>query len=524
MKKLPIGIQTFSEIRTGDYVYIDKTKIALNLIDNGKYYFLSRPRRFGKSLFINTLKNIFESNKALFKGLYIYDKYDWEKSYPVINISFTGGVIKNRAYLNEKIDNQLQLAADKFGIEFQFDNISDKFYELVLGVYKKFNQRAVILIDEYDKPILDNITNPEAAVEMREGLKNLYSVIKDCDEYLKFVFLTGVSKFSKVSIFSGLNNFKDITTDERYAVICGYTQSDLEREFKKHLADCNLDEIKKWYNGYSWLGENVYNPFDILLFLDSPAKDFKNYWFETGTPAFLINLLQTEKYYIPGIENIRASDEILGSFDIEKILIETLLFQAGYLTIDKKRKIGVKLEYILKYPNLEVKHSLTDYMLTQLSDDAITKQKIQGNLYDALKKNDIEKMKFIFHSFFASIPHDWYRKNNIANYEGYYASIFYSYFASLGLDVTPEDTTNHGKIDMTLKFEGVIYIFEFKVTELVKDKNSALQQIKAKKYYEKYSDNKVTYMIGIEFSKEERNITAYEWEKVEVKKKIVGKK
>ena len=201
----------------------------------------------------------------------------------MINISFAGGVIQDRQGLDEKIDNRLQLVADKFGSQFQFNNISDKFYELVLGIYKKFNKKAVILIDEYDKPILDNITDTEAAVEMREGLKNLYSVIKDCDEYLKFVFLTGVSKFSKVSVFSGLNNLQDITIDERYAVICGYTQSDLEREFKEHLVNCDLDEIRRWYNGYSWLGERVYNPFDILLFLDSPSKTFKNYWFETNT-------------------------------------------------------------------------------------------------------------------------------------------------------------------------------------------------------------------------------------------------
>ncbi len=513
MKKLPIGIQTFGEIRTENYVYIDKTEIALNLIDNGKYYFLSRPRRFGKSLFIDTLKKIFEGKKALFKGLHIYDKYDWEQSYPVIHISFASGVMANREKLDITIKAILNNNAALFAIKFDYNEISLQFQELIKKVSDKYKQKVAILIDEYDKPILDNITDTETAVEMREGLKNFYSVIKDCDEYLKFVFLTGVSKFSKVSIFSGLNNIDDITVDSKYATICGYTQADLEREFKTYLTDCDLDEIKKWYNGYSWLGEKVYNPFDILLFF-AKDKEFRNYWFETGTPTFLINLLQNQKYYIPGIEGVRASDEILGSFDIEKIQIETLLFQAGYLTIDKKRKIGVKLEYILKYPNLEVKHSLTDYVLTQLSQDAITKQTIQGNLYDVLLKNDIKKMKGIFHSFFASIPHDWYRKNNIADYEGYYASIFYSYFASLGLDVTPEDTTNKGKIDMTLKFEGVIYIFEFKVTELVKDTNSALQQIKDKKYYEKYSDYKAIYLVGIEFSKEDKNITAYEWEKM----------
>ncbi len=514
MKKLPIGIQTFSKIRSGDFIYVDKTDIALKLIQNGEYYFLSRPRRFGKSLFIDTLKNIFKGNKALFKGLYIYDKYDWEQSYPVINISFTGGVIQDRPSLDEKINNQLWLAADEFGIEFQFSNISDKFYELVLKIYKKFNKKAVILIDEYDKPILDNITDTEVAVEMREGLKNLYSVIKDCDEYLKFVFLTGVSKFSKVSIFSGLNNLQDITTDERYGVICGYTQDDLEREFHEYLADCDLDEIKKWYNGYAWLGERVYNPFDILLFLDSPSKMFKNYWFETGTPSFLIKLLRNNRYFIPEIEQIEAGEELIGSFDIENIKAETLLFQAGYLTIRETMQLGAEIIHTLKYPNLEVKKALTDYILTELVYDIAKKNKNKISIYRALQKGEPDNFKDIFIALFASIPHDWYRKNSIANYEGYYASIFYSYFASLGLDVIPEDTTNHGKIDMTLKFEGVIYIFEFKVTELVKDNNSALQQIKDRKYYQKYSDVKDIYQIGIEFSKEERNITAYEWEKV----------
>ncbi len=455
MKKLPIGIQTFSEIITGDYVYIDKTEIALNLIDNGKYYFLSRPRRFGKSLFLDTLKNIFQGNKELFKGLYVYDKYDWAQSYPVVNISFTGGVIRDRPYLDEKINNQLQLVADQFGIEFRFNNISDKLYELVLGIYKKFNQNAVILIDEYDKPILDNITDPEIALEMREGLKNLYSVIKDCDEYLKFVFLTGVSKFSKVSIFSGLNNLKDITTDERYAVICGYTQNDLEREFKEYLVNCDLDEIQRWYNGYSWLGERVYNPFDILLFLDSPSKMYKNYWFETGTPSFLIKLLRENRYYIPDIEMIEAGEELIGAFDVENIKAETLLFQAGYLTIRETMQLGAEIIYMLKYPNLEVKKALTDYILTDLVCDIVQKNRNKISIYRALQKGAPDSFKEIFIALFASIPHDWYRKNSIADYEGYYASVFYSYFTSLGLDIIPEDTTNHGKIDMTLKFKAL---------------------------------------------------------------------
>jgi len=513
MKKLPIGIQTFSEIRTDNYVYVDKTAIALNLIQNGKYYFLSRPRRFGKSLFLDTLNNIFKGNQGLFKGLYIDDKYDWDQSFPVINISFAGGVMTSREQLDITIKAILENNFEKFDVTCKHSEISLQFQELIKNIHDKYKQRVVILVDEYDKPILDNITNTEIAVEMREGLKNLYSVIKDCDEYLKFVFLTGVSKFSKVSIFSGLNNLDDITVDSRYATICGYTQKDLEIRFTEHLVDCDINEIKKWYNGYSWLGEKVYNPFDILLFF-AKGKEYRNYWFETGTPTFLINLLQTRNYYIPAIENIRVSERMLGSFNIEDIDPEALLFQSGYLTIVNKRKVGARLEYVLSYPNLEVKYSLTDHMLSALSKATHVQGNIQSDLDDVLQNNDLDKLKNIIYSFFASIPNDWYRKNSMSDYEGYYASIFYSYFASLGLDVIPEDATNHGKIDMTLKFKGIIYIFEFKVVELVKDKNSALQQIKDKKYYQKYSDYKDIYLIGIEFSKKDRNITGYEWEKL----------
>jgi len=513
MKKLPIGIETFKEIRTDNFIYVDKTKTALDLIENGKYYFLSRPRRFGKSLFLDTLKNIFMAREELFHGLYIQDKYNWKNAYPVISISFAGGVIESRSFLDEKIINQIDAIASDFDVDIRFNNIADRFQDLIRKIYQKYDERVVILVDEYDKPILDNITHPDIALELREGLKNYYSVIKACDQYVKFGFLTGVSKFSKVSIFSGLNNLQDITLDKRYSTICGYTQDDLETQFKDYLPGSDLGEIKKWYDGYNWLGENVYNPFDILLFFAN-GKEFKNYWFETGTPSFLIDLLQSKKYYIPGIEKIRASDEILGSFNIENLNIETLLFQAGYITILKTRKIGAKLEYILNYPNLEVKHSINDYMLTQFSQDAVVKQNNQSSLYDILLDNDLDGLKNIIFSFFASIPNDWYRKNRLSEYEGYYASVFYSYFASLGLDVTPEDTTNHGKIDMTLKFNDFIYIFEFKVIELVKDQNVAIQQIKEKKYYEKYLDQKNIYLIGIEFSKKDRNIMRYEWEKI----------
>ena len=341
-------------------------------------------------------------------------------------------------------------------------------------------------------------------------LKSIYSVIKDSDPYIKFVFITSVSKFSKVSLFSGLSNLNDITLAREYSAICGYTQEDLETVFAERLEGVDLGEVRKWYNGYNWLGEEVYNPFDILLYLDS--KEFRNYWFETATPTFLIKLLETGQYYIPDLYSLSAGEEIIGSFDVDDIKAETLLFQTGYLTIKKFQQIGAFRRYDLTYPNLEVESSLNNYILTALVEDHLAKTRNQSAILDALQANDFDKLKTTIHAFFASIPNQWYRKNQIANYEGYYASIVYCYFAALGLDTIPEDPTNHGMIDLVIRFDGRVYIIEFKVVELT-GKGNALQQIKAKKYHQKYSEKDI-YLIGIEFSSQDRNIVNFEWEKI----------
>ncbi|MFH1096138.1 MAG: AAA family ATPase, partial [Candidatus Desantisbacteria bacterium] len=316
MKKLPIGIQTFEKIILENYCYADKTKIIYELINQGTYFFLSRPRRFGKSLLIDTIKDLFEGREELFKGLWIEDKWDFSRKYPVIKIDFGEGVSKSREELREKINETLKTNQDQLGVTCEFETISGRFRELIAKSNVKYNQRVVILIDEYDKPILDNIETPEIAQEMREELKNLYSVLKSADADIKFVMLTGVSKFSKVSLFSGLNNLWDITLEERFATICGYTQNDLETVFAEHLVAVDLEKVKLWYNGYSWLGEGVYNPFDILLFLNSSGKEFRNYWFETGSPTFLLKLLKERKYYMPDLEEIRAGEELIGAFDV----------------------------------------------------------------------------------------------------------------------------------------------------------------------------------------------------------------
>jgi hypothetical protein len=391
-------------------------------------------------------------------------------------------------------------------------NIPGNFSDLIRQAHQKYGQRAVVLIDEYDKPILDNISNTDVAVAMRDGLKNLYSVLKGSDAHLKFVFLTGVSKFSKVNLFSGLNNLQDITLDPRYSTICGYTDHDIDTIFAPELVGLDRELVRAWYNGYNWLGDSVYNAYDALLLFST--RIFKAHWFETGTPTFLIKLLEERPQFTPDIGRIVAAETLLSSFDVENIPVEALLFQAGYLTIDRYRLISGRLELTLKYPNLEVQSSLNEVLLGSLSNEPRQAGARIGQLYDLLHANDLAGLKALFHAFYATIPHNWYTNSTVAQYEGYYASIFYSYFASLGLEITLEDTTNHGRIDMTVRFEGRIYIFEFKVVELVPE-GRALQQIKDKQYADKYrATGAPIYLIGVEFSKESRNIVGFEVEQV----------
>ena len=513
-RKLPIAIQTFAQIREADYYYVDKTALALQLTNQGKCYFLSRPRRFGKSLFLDTLKELFEGNQALFKGLAAENQWDWSVKYPVIRISFGGGVMQSAAQLNERIRDILRVNRVRLDVQLSDGlpdtDITGNFADLILRTAQKFKQRAVILVDEYDKPILDRIENPEIALQLREMLKDLYSVMKDSDAHIKFVFLTGVTKFSKVNLFSGLNNLQDITLDPRYSTICGYTDHDMDTVFAPELEGLDREQVRAWYNGYNWLGDSVYNPYDALLLFST--RMFKAHWFETGTPSFLIKLLQARPKFTPDIGRIVAAESLLSSFDVENIPVEALLFQAGYLTIQRSRLISGRLELTLKYPNLEVQSSLNEVLLGSLSDQPLEAGARIGQLYDLLRANDLQGLKNLFHAFYATIPYHWYTKSTVAQYEGYYASIFYSYFAALGLEITLEDTTNHGRIDMTVKFEGRIYIFEFKVVELVPE-GRALQQIKDKHYADKYLGSGVPVtMIGVEFSKETRNIVGYEVE------------
>lgn len=513
-KKLPIGIQTFREIREEDHYYVDKTGIALRLIDEGKYYFLSRPRRFGKSLFLDTLAELFEGNEALFRGLAVHDKWDWTANYPVIRISFAEGVMENRAALDERIDYLLAHNAHRLGIgELVPGSVSSRFSTLIEQTRLLHGQRAVVLVDEYDKPILDNLTRPEVARQMRDGLRDLYSVIKGQDAHIKFAFLTGVSKFSKVSIFSGLNNLNDITLDARYSAICGYTDEDVDTVFAPELTGLDRQAIRDWYNGYNWTGTSVYNPFDLLLLFDK--REFRPYWFETGTPTFLVEQLVARHIFTPDLSRIAAMETLLSSFDVDRMSVEALMFQTGYLTIDSLMRMGARVEYTLKYPNLEVQASLNGALLEGLTGDPSVPAQQTGQLHRLLRANDFAGLQRLFTAFFASIPHDWYRNNPIAQYEGYYASVFYSHFAALGLDIRLEDTTHKGRIDMTVLFNGHVYLFEFKVVELAPE-GKALQQLHERGYADKYrARGEPIHLIGIEFSRDSRSVVGFEVQSIE---------
>ena len=507
-KKLPIGIQSFAKIREGGFYYVDKTAFALRLANSAGYFFLSRPRRFGKSLFLDTLKELFEGNQPLFTGLAIHDHWDWSQRFPVVRLSFGGGVLEDRADLRQSLSQQLEMHERQFSLPARYPDNRGRLIDLLGRLHHQTGQRVVILVDEYDKPILDRIEDADIARTMREELKNMYSVIKDQDAHIRFAFLTGVSKFSKVSLFSGLNNLRDITLDPAYSALCGYTETDLEQVFAAELPGLERAKIRRWYNGYNWTGASVYNPFDVLLLLEN--RQFHPWWFETGTPGFLIRLLAELGFFSPDLARLRTGAELISTFDVDHITPEALLFQTGYLTIHQSEQSAAgNWRYTLGYPNREVEVSLNSSLLNAYAPNSRSEQQRQM-LEDLLLANDLPALHGLVQAFFASIPHQWFDNNPIAQYEGYYASVFYSYFAALGFEVRVEDATNHGRIDMAVLLPAHIYLFEFKVVELLPT-GRALQQLRDKAYADKYRNAGVPVsLIGVEFSRETRNVVGFE--------------
>ncbi|WP_295389237.1 ATP-binding protein [uncultured Thiodictyon sp.] len=532
LKRLPVGIQTFSEIINEGYTYVDKTAHALALATTGKYWFLSRPRRFGKSLFLDTLKELFEGAEALFRGLDIHPHWDWSRRHPVIRLDFAAGVVQSTERLDESIHELLVFNQRRLGIQCEATSIPGHFAELIIRAHEASGQRVVILVDEYDKPILDSIEHLERTAALREGLKNLYSTMKAQDAHIEFVFMTGVTKFSKVSLFSGLNQLEDLTLDGRFATLCGYTQTDLESTFGGHLAGVDWAKLKRWYNGYNFLGEPVYNPFDILLFIRK-GMTYRNYWFETGSPSFLIKLLQQRRTFLPELEGIEASEEILDSFDIERIDPVTLLFQTGYLTIDRARQAFDQWLFALRIPNQEVRQALANHLVdaytTRLPSERL---RWQESLYEPLAQGDVAALVAAIQRLFAGIPWRNFTRNSLPEAEGYYASVLYAFFASLNAQIIPEDISNQGQVDLTIKLADYIYVIEIKLRrrqappqELAPGNedagdptktgaaNPALAQIRTRGYSAKYRGlpSQGLFEVGLVFDSQARNLVQADW-------------
>ena len=508
-RRLPIGVQTFRKVREEDCYYVDKTAYIERLLDEGAHYFLSRPRRFGKSLFVDTCKALFEGREALFDGLRIHDRWDWSARHPVLRLSFGGGDFTRPGYVHVNVMAQLDAVERETGVASSYESAPERFGHLLEALHRQAGRPVAVLVDEYDKPILDALGTPDVARANRDFLRGLYAVIKDSDAHVRFSFVTGVSRFSKVSLFSGLNNLTDITLDPRYAAICGYTDADLDGVFAPELPGLDRDAIRDWYNGYNWRGEErVYNPFDILLLFRS--REFAAHWFETGTPTFLIETLVARGVNALSLDGMVGSANLLGAFDVDAIAPEALLFQTGYLTIRSTESRGGRTRFRLGYPNREVCQSLNESLLAHLTRDP-RREHNGDRLYDLLESGDIPALKELFEAFFAGIPYAWYTNNDIARFEGYYGSVFYAYFASLlGPAVTVEDCSSRGRADMAVRFGGRVYLFEFKVVEQA-GPGAALAQLRVQGYADKYRGlGEPIHLVGVELSSASRNLVAFD--------------
>ena len=510
-RRLPIGIQTFRKLRESNCYYVDKTPFALQLIDEGTYYFLSRPRRFGKSLFLDTLKELFEGSRELFEGLAAHGGWDWSVRHPVLRLEFGRGNYAEPGYLQVNLAAQLEALEEDAGIEPRHENGVERFAFLIRQLHRSTRQRVVVLVDEYDKPILDALGEADTARANRDYLRGLYSVIKSCDAHVRFCLLTGVSKFSKISLFSGLNNLIDITLEPAYSSLCGYTERDLETVFAPELEGLDRGRIRDWYNGYSWgAEERVYNPFDALLLFR--RREFRAWWFETGTPTFLIETLVSRGVPVASLDGMVVGESRLGTFDVGAIATEALLFQTGYLTLGGRERRRGKWLYRLVYPNREVRQSLNESLADALTGNPMRREADCDRLDRCLETADFDGLERLLRSVLAGIPYQWHGGNRIARYEGYYASVLYTYFLGLSAAVTVEDSTSRGRLDMAVRAYGRVYLLEFKVRERARA-GSAMAQLKERGYAEKYRHlGEPVHLMGFEFSTDTRNLVGFEVE------------
>ena len=509
MNRYPIGIQSFEKIKTNGLLYIDKTQIIYNLVSSFGYFFLSRPRRFGKSLLLSTVKELFEGNKSLFEGLWIYDKWNWEQTHPVIHISFSNIGVSTMG-LVPAIYNALKENALRLGITLSAETYDQQFKELIIKAAAGGN--VVILIDEYDRPITDYLDNLEKVEEHRAIFKSLYSILKDADAYIRLLILTGVSKFSKASIFSDLNNIRDITMAPDFVNLVGITQNELEVNFAAEISEMQqtrpdiLADIKRWYNGYSWDGENrIYNPFSILNFMAD--RKFKNYWFQTGTPTWLVNHMRDQMEY--KLEDLHYSENDLSYFNTTAIESVPLLFQTGYLTL--KGYDESTETYELGYPNKEVEDSLSDALLNAYRNvnPGNSSSSLTTLLTKGLKSNNIPQIIKAIDTAVSTVPYPLWNSDK----ESIFNIILYLSFNRAGAKVQSEQNSAQGRSDLTVYTPKYIYVFVLKINGSAQ---AALDQIFEKGYLRPFqTDPRKKIAIGVNFSSEKRAVDAYVIKEVE---------
>jgi len=506
-KRLPIGLQDFRTIIEEDYKYVDKTRYIHKFVTSGKFFFLSRPRRFGKSITITTMQELYLGSRELFKGLWIEDHWDWSKKRPVLRLSFTA-IPHQSLGLETALLQELGIIAKGFQIELSSQGAAAQFKELILRLSEK--GKVVVLIDEYDAPIVNYLGKDIAkAYQNRDLLKEFYTVLKDLDAVLELVFLTGVSKFSKVGIFSGLNNLRDLTMDAQYATMLGYTQQELEANFGEEIEQVAqklklsvpslLDKMRVWYNGYRFEedAERVYNPVSCNLFFEQ--QKFQNFWFSTGTPSFLVNLLKAE-----GVFDLHFPATSLSgfeSFELDRLKPVALLFQTGYLSIQSKDEDGL---VILDYPNKEVRDSMLEILIEGfVGVDAELSAALVIKIRNAFRANDLERVIQILQEVFKKLPyflHEHYP-------EKFFHAAIHLLFSYLGIRIHSEVCTSDGRVDSLVETDTHIYILEYKLEQSAQ---VALEQIKNKRYYQAYWNvGKPVVGVGVNFSSETKNIEGW---------------
>ena len=509
--KYPIGIQDFDKIINEGYTYVDKTELIYKLVHEGSYYFLSRPRRFGKSLLMSTLEAYFSGKRELFHGLAIDKlKKEWTV-YPVLHLDLNTGKYDTKDSLFHVLDDFLCKLEATYGTFPSEKALELRFMGLIARIYEKTGKPVVILVDEYDKPLLQSINNKELQDDFRATLKAFYSALKTQDRYIRFALLTGVTKFGKVSVFSDLNNLTDISMDESYDTLCGITEEEMHRYFEDSIQkladryDISYEEacarLKKRYDGYHFVeyGTGVYNPFSLLSTFR--ANKFGSFWFETGTPTFLVQLLQRENFYLPDLTQQQVSADMLNSIDAMDRNPIPVIYQSGYLTIkdyDEEFKV-----YTLGFPNEEVEEGFANYLLPYYAHTGSEGAPMYvRNFVLALRNGKPEEFMKRMQVLFADTDY-----KIVGNAELYFQNAFYIVTKLLGFYTEVERTISDGRIDMIVKTKDYIYIFEFKYDQSA---DTALQQIEDKGYAKPFAtDGRKIVKIGVNFSREHRCID--EW-------------